>query len=597
MSSFHFFSFIFIISILSYNKCINTRKLSLSEQYEVEDLAYQLTKENGHLLKSLFDLSSVSGGLSCSLCSFAIDVLKNYLLQKNGFEKFYALIENICHFTKIDDKVCDGAIEHYKDIVIDSVIRRLVNGDSVCSFFKICNDTTEYESIEDFAERILKNKPEIKEKEIVKRKNDEDYYKVVQVTDIHLDMEYKEGTVANCIKPLCCRELADDDLIPVKQIYAGLYGTTGNCDANIETVRAFASKAKELNPDYIMFTGDNIAHSVWLVTQEEVIKATRMQIEAIQDEFGLDTPIYPAIGNHEKAPVDEFHGNETELLQGLADIFKPYLDDEAYESFRKYGYYTLLVKKNLRIISINCLLCDSFNFYLLYDSSQSRQMFKWLEKVLDQAEKNGEIVHIMDHIPMVSTQHTVQCSSRLKILIDRYQNIIRGYFSGHSHSEYLTMIHEYYTPEKPTQINYICSGLTTYSEYQPSFRMYLVDKDELYVQDFIQYRMNLIESNEQRTPIWFIPYYATELFGVDSMNDVENIAKFNITPEYIQHKYTDVPGSEERGKDPNSIFNTQCQFDNDNDEAIHNCTGNGYDIFSESYLFYILNKLHTKWLK
>ena len=597
MSSFHFFQFIFILSILSYNKCIKTNKLSLAEQYEVEDLAYHLTKENGQLLKNLFDLSTVSGGLSCSLCSFSIDVLKNYLLQKNGFGKFYALVQEICHFTKVDDKVCDGAIEHYKDIVIDSVIRRFVNGDAVCSFLKICNDTTEYESIEDFAERILKNRPEIKEKEIVKRKNDEDYYKVVQVTDIHLDMEYKEGTVANCVKPLCCRELADDDLIPVKQIYAGLYGTTGNCDANIETVRAFAAKAKELNPDYIMFTGDNIAHSVWLVTQEEVIKATRMQIEAIQEEFGLDTPIYPAIGNHEKAPVDEFHGNETELLQGLADIFRPYLDDQAYESFRKYGYYTLLVKKNLRIISINCLLCDSFNFFLLYDSSQVRQMFKWLENVLDQAEKNGEIVHIMDHIPMTSSQHTVQCSSRLKILIDRYQNIIRGYFSGHSHSEYLNIVHEYYTPENPTQVNYICSGLTTYSEYQPSFRMYLIDKNELYVQDFIQYRMNLTESNEKRTPIWFIPYYATELFGVDSMNDVENVAKYNITAEYIQHKYTDVPGSEERGKNPTTIFNAQCHFDNDNDEAIRNCTGNGYDIFSESYLYHILNKLHSKWLK
>ena len=408
-------------------------------------------------------------------------------------------------------------------------------------------------------------------------------------------MEYKEGAIANCILPICCRELQDDDLVPVKQEYAGLYGHTGKCDANMETVKAFASKAKEVNPDYIMFTGDNIAHSVWKVTQAEVIKATKMQIEAIQNEFGLDTPIYPAIGNHEKAPVDEFHGDETELLQGLAEIFKPYFDDNAYETFRKYGYYTMLVKNNLRIISINCLLCDSFNFNLLYDSSQPRLMYKWLEKVLSEAEKNGEIVHIMDHIPITSSQITIECSSRLKILLDRYQNIIRGYFSGHSHSEYLTIVHEYYNEEKPTQINYICSGLTTYSEYQPSFRMHLVDKKELYVQDFIQYRMNLIESNEKRTPIWFIPYKATELFGVESMNDIETISKYKISAEYVQHKYTDVPGSEDRGKDPNSIYSTQCQFDNDNIEGIFNCTG--YSIFSESYLHYILNKISTKWLK
>jgi len=222
-------------------------------------------------------------------------------------------------------------------------------------------------------------------------------------------------------------------------------------------------------------------------------------------------------------------------------------------------------------------------------------MYKWLENVLDEAEKKGEIVHIMDHIPMQSSQHTIQCSSRLKILMDRYQNIIRGYFSGHTHNEFLNIVHEYYNEEKPTQINFICSGLTTFSEYQPSFRMYLIDKNELYVQDFIQYRMNLIESNEKRIPIWFIPYYATELFGVDSMNDIETIAQYKITPEYIQHQYTDVPGSEERGKDPNAIYSTQCQFDNDNIEGMFNCTG--YSIFSESYLYYILNKISTKWLK
>ena len=595
MSSKYFLLVLFLVSILSNVSSYKKNKLSLYEQYEMEDLALHLTKESGTLLKGLFDLTSVTGGISCSTCSFLIDVLKNFLLQKNGIEKFYALIENICHFTKIDNKVCDGAISLYGDIVIDSFIRRFVNGDFICSLVNICQDTTEYESVEDFAQRILKDKPEIKEKEVIKTKNDEDYYKVVQVTDIHLDMEYKVGAVANCILPICCRELADDDLVPVKQVLAGKYGTTGNCDANIETVKAFASKAKELNPDYIMFTGDNIAHSVWKVTQEEVIRATKMQIEVIQNEFGLDTPIYPAIGNHEKAPVDEFHGDETELLQGLADIFRPYLDDNAYETFRKYGYYTMLIKNNLRIISLNCLMCDSFNFNLLYDSSQPRLMFKWLEEVLDKAEKDGEIVHIMEHIQIQSSQYTIQCSSRLKILLDRYQNIIRGFFSGHSHSEYLTMVHEYYNPEKPTVINYICSGLTTYSEYQPSFRMYLIDKKELYVQDYIQYRMNLIESNEKDTPIWFIPYKATELFGVDSMNDIEAISQYKITPEYVQHKYTDVPGSEERGKDPNVIHSVQCTFDNDNIEGIFNCSG--YSVFSETYLHYLMNKVSTKWLK
>ena len=179
--------------------------------------------------------------------------------------------------------------------------------------------------------------------------------------------------------------------------------------------------------------------------------------------------------------------------------------------------------------------------------------------------------------------------------MDRYQNIIKGFFSGHTHNEFLNIVHEYYNPEKPTNINYICSGLTTYSEYQPSFRMYLIDKKELYVQDFIQYRMNLIESNEKREPIWFIPYNATDLFGVTSLNDVNAMAKYKVSPEYIQHKYTDVPGSEDRGKDEGTRYNAQCVYDHDNMEDVFNCTG--YSIFSSDYLFYLFNKISVKWEK
>ena len=473
---------------------------------------------------------------------------------------------------------------------MDSFVRKFVDGLSICTLIKVCNDTNEYESIDDFAQRILGDRPEpniTKKIKNEKTKNADDYIKVIQFTDIHLDMYYKEGTPANCQYPLCCHELADDDLVPYKYKVAGLYGTIASCDINIETVKAFAAKAKEVNPDYIMFTGDIIAHSVWTVKQEEVTKAAQMAVNAIQEQFGLDTPVFPAIGNHEKAPVDEFHGDETELLTGLAEVFKPYLDDQAYISFKKYGYYSMLYKNTkLRIVSLNCLVCDSFNFNLLYDRSQARLMSNWLEKVLDNAEKNGETVHIMDHIPMQNNQHSIDCSARLKILMDRYQHIIKGYFSGHTHNEFSTVVHQYYNKTNPILMNYVCAGLTTYSDYQPSFRMYLIDKEEYFIQDYIQYRMNLTQSNELRTPVWFISYNATNLFNVNSLNDVESISKYEITPEYVQHTYTDVPGSEERSKSEGAIKNAKCHFINDNIEDLMDCTG--YSTFSGSYLNYML---------
>ena len=589
-------NFILLILYIFHINCVyKGQKLTLKEQFEMEDLANEIFNKNGDLIMSLLGLSKESRGITCETCSFVIDVIRHYLRQIEGFEKYYDYVRKTCTITSTEDKVCNGSYYLYRDIVVDAFYNRFLAGDVLCTLMTICNDTTEYETIDDYAKKILGNKPPTKEREIVERKNDDNYYKVIQVTDIHLDMEYEEGTIANCDLPLCCRKLEDDDLVPMKPIYAGLYGTTGNCDANIETVRAFASKAKELNPDYIMFTGDNIAHNVWTVTTADVIRATKMQIEAIQEKFGLDTPIYPAIGNHEKAPVDEFRGEESEMLFGLADIFKPYLTREAFETFRNFGYYTMIVKDNLRIVSLNCLLCDSFNFHLIYDHRQAKAMIVWLEKVLSDAEKKGEIVHIMNHIPFSSSQLTLQCTGRIKILLDRYQNIIRGYFSGHSHSEYLTMVHEYYNNTNPIHVDYVCSGLTTYSDFQPSFRLYLVDKKELYVQDYIQYRMNLIESNKKREPIWFIPYNATSFFNVTSLNDVKALARYKITPEYIQHRYTDVPGSEEKGKDEKTRYNEQCVYDHDNIEDVAECTSES--IFSKDFFYYSLNKISFQWEK
>ena len=122
-----------------------------------------------------------------------------------------------------------------------------------------------------------------------------------------------------------------------------------------------------------------------------------------------------------------------------------------------------------------------------------------------------------------------------------------------------------------------------------------MDKKELYVQDYIQYRMNLTESNEKREPIWFISYNATSFFNVTSLNDVEAMSRYNVTQEYIQHRYTDVPGSEDRGKDEKTRFNEQCVYDHDNMEDVADCTK--ASIFSEDYFYYVLNKISFKWSK
>ena len=584
---------ILIFSLITLSSSFDDYTFPLSESLENEFDSFidNCIKENKVTLQSVF-ISQEPSSLSCSLCEDTLDKIQSIILVKYGEEGLYKFCSKLCSIV-LDEKVCYAAIQRYGPIALDSLIKRATDKKIICSTLNLCPSSFDYISIEDYAKRVLSDKPENIDSLKPKINMNGKTLNVLQVTDIHLDLNYKENAIIECGIPLCCHE-TPKNIFDSNVKLSGKYGAIGNCDCSLEVVDAFSVKAKELEPDFILFTGDNIAHNVWEDTQEEVVYNTRIIIDSIERNFGKDTPIYPAIGNHEKAPVDEYYGPESVLLNGLAEIFKPYLSDEAYVTFKNYGYYSMLHKDtNLRIISLNCLVCDTMNFNLIFDASQAKDMFDWFENELKKAEKNNEIVYLLDHIPLVNHQHTLQCTYRLKILLDRYQHIVRGYFSGHSHSEYLTIVKEY-NSEKPTHVNYICSGLTTFSDYQPSFRVYEIDDDTKYVKDYIQYRMDLEESNKKREAIWYISYKANEFFKVDTISNADAVSKYEIGKDYIIKKYTDSEVGYEKAKKKSSINEAFCDFKENTFMEAFKCQNFGTSKLSK-LLDWFLNTLMGSW--
>ena len=584
---------ILFFSLIALSNTFDDFTFPLSESLENEfDLFIDnYIKENKETLQSIF-ITQEPSTVSCKLCENTLDTIQSIILVKYGEEGLYKFFSKLCGIV-LDEKICYAAIQRYGPIALDSLIKRVTDKTIICSSLKLCPSSFDYISIEDYAKRVLSDKPKNIDSLKPKINMNGKTLKALQVTDIHLDLNYKENATIDCGIPLCCHD-TPKNIFDSKVKLSGKYGAIGNCDCSLEVVDAFSVKAKELEPDFILFTGDNIAHNVWEDTQEDVVYYTRTIIDSIERNFGKDTPIYPAIGNHEKAPVDEYYGPESVLLNGLAEIFKPYLSDEAYVTFKKYGYYSMLHKDtNLRIISLNCLVCDTMNFNLIFDASQAKDMFDWFENELKKAEKNNEIVYLLDHIPLVNHQHTLQCTYRLKILLDRYQHIIRGYFSGHSHSEYLTIVKEY-NSEKPTHVNYICSGLTTFSDYQPSFRVYEIDDDTKYVKDYIQYRMDLEESNKKREPIWFISYKANEFFKVDTISNADAVSKYEIGKDYIIKKYTDSEVGYEKAKKKSSINDAVCDFKENTFMEAFKCQNLGTSKLSK-LLDWFLNSLMGSW--
>ena len=244
---------------------------------------------------------------------------------------------------------------------------------------------------------------------------------------------------------------------------------------------------------------------------------------------------------------------------------------------------------------MNCVLCNSMNFHLISDSYQVAKMFKWLENVMNKAEDNNERVYLLDHIPMFCSQHTYDCAMRLKIIIERYKDIIAGYFSGHTHRDELTLVKEYSNPKKYTTLNYICPGLTTYTEYWPSYRIYIADSNNKNIKDYIQWRLNLDESNKKDKPIWYISYQASKFYNVSAMNDYDIISKANIDSNYVKKVLNDNPENEAQYTNQKIIDNYKCDFDNDNYVDLKKCKR--ADLDAEYYLHYVLNVLFKKWPK
>lgn len=62
--------------------------------------------------------------------------------------------------------------------------------------------------------------------------------KILQITDIHLDLNYIPGSIANCKDFLCCRA----DSVPInrlsRNITAGYWGSTNKCDVPIQLIES-----------------------------------------------------------------------------------------------------------------------------------------------------------------------------------------------------------------------------------------------------------------------------------------------------------------------------------------------------------------------
>ena len=579
---------IFILLILSFNNSYQIG-FSLSESFS---LISNLLNPSGLLFQLIkLRLLDVEEDFSCTLCKRIVAAVRTTVEEKYTPTEIINTIALICSISQ-DYDYCYNFYSNYGIPFLKNAFIRLTNSDNFCHTLGFCSEGQLCEDTYDYAIRLLKDKPN-KTKE--KIDTSAQTLKMIQVTDIHYDKNYVENGTIYCDTPLCCHEPASQ----YSRIKSGKFGSIKNCDTNINTLKSFVQAAYELNPDFIIWTGDNAEHDSWNSTQEEAFSATRTIKNAIDEVFQHKIPIYPVIGNHEVYPNDLWESGKENIFKNLADIYKDYFfEDQAYDTFSKYGYYTEKhPNTNLRIIALNCLYCDAVNYHHLSSNhTEAKKEFIWLESILREAETNGEYVYILDHFPINGEFTLVECSKRLRAIFDRFDYIIRGYFSGHNHLDDIAPVRRYFEPRPIININYIAPSLTSNEGdgLNPSFRQYIIDSNTKQVIDYEQYRLNLTEANLKGEAKWYLSHLATELFNVSDLTEREQMCSINVEGEYIQKRYSD-NASEKQIHNKKEIRKAECTITTDSYYDYFVCTEQS--IFTKAYLYKLLNDISGEWGK
>ena len=196
-----------IFSLITEIKNDNLNSMYNEEDYFINDMSEEdFVKTYTEPYSNFFNLEENKNSY-CDLCKSGSDILLNTILQKYKWGYLHSFTTFMCSFFLRKD-ICYSAIGKYGPVVLESTFKRLFNKEKICTSLFICKPSIEYESVDEYARRILKNKNE-KEKNI-NPSNNKTEFSFIQVTDIHLQLDYKENKVINCNIPLCCRDSPEE---------------------------------------------------------------------------------------------------------------------------------------------------------------------------------------------------------------------------------------------------------------------------------------------------------------------------------------------------------------------------------------------------
>ncbi|XP_054266219.1 sphingomyelin phosphodiesterase-like isoform X1 [Macrosteles quadrilineatus] len=471
--------------------------------------------------------TSVMSKVSCTACKAGAGLLQHYIRGGKTRDDIVKITYQFCVSLKLQTpRVCEGITELFGGEVVYVLKRLKIGPEEICSFVigdacgDVDNPTHEWQV-------VFPPVPKPPVQAATPPSATAATFKILHISDTHYDPYYQEGTNADCKEPLCCR--LTNGPAPTPAAAAGRWGDYRKCDSPKRTVDHMLQHISSTHPDidYILWTGDLPPHDVWNQTRDENLMVLKQTVEQMTTLFpGI--PIFPALGNHEAAPVNSFpppfvqndYGIDW-LYSALDKEWRKWLPSSVSRTVRRGAFYSVLVRPGFRIISLNMNYCNNKNWWLLLNSTDPAKELQWFIYELQSAEFNGEKVHVIGHIPPGHSDCLKVWSRNYYAIINRYESTVTAQFFGHTHYDEFELFYDNEDLGRAINVAFIGPSVTPYNDLNPGYRIYYVDGDHdkstRMVVDHETWIMNLKEANLYDYPIWYKLYSMRTAFQVPSL--------------------------------------------------------------------------------
>jgi len=136
---------------------------------------------------------------------------------------------------------------------------------------------------------------------------------------------------------------------------------------------------------------------------------------------------------------------------------------------------------------------------------------------LTKAEAANEKVWIIGHIPCTATSSVIDdYCLQYTAIVNRFNDTVTGQFFGHTHTDEFVIF--YNNNSNPTSVQFIAPSVTTFTNINPSFRIFEYDTSTYELLDLYQYHTNLTQANINNSPTWTLTYQATKEYRIPDLS-------------------------------------------------------------------------------